>query len=223
MKIILLLLSIFSFSAFSQWENEISNSLGAQGLSQLFPDTQHLGRWNEHRDFILTSRDPRGLFRRGFSCANGKLFPTHPSQATKEYQYAVWSQYDHSRLSPSSYACLTVSPPGRHCLRAAVAIMVILSDTFQDECGNFFRGYWLQGYLKSDENMGTLASRGRTFYPKPNSPFPNDFEEGGTYAVEPKSFLFLAELEPGDQGKISTEIQRALRTGFRREGFLFVK
>ena len=202
----------------------MTNHLLRNGLQNYFPDPQHLGEWQENTDFVMNDPLPPHLVRaKPFSCSEKRLFPTHPSQGTKEYLHAVYSMYDHGRLPPNSYACLIRNPTGKFCVRAATAMIVVMSDTYTDNCGNLYRGYWLVTYLKSDESMGTLYAKGRTAYPKPDSEFENDFIEGSTYVVSQDDFMILAELLPDDKLKIEAEKARALRSGFRLEGKLFIR
>ncbi len=207
------------------WQEYVAhNFIEKNEFEKYFPDPEYLLKWEEHTDFVLDNPlPPFRIQEKQFSCQVRKLYPTHPSQGTKDYSYAAFARYNHGKLPPASYACEIKNPTGRFCLRASSAIMVVMSDTYEDECGNYYRGYWLTTYLKSDESMGTLFSKGRTAYQKPNSQFANDLAEGGTYFVAPKEFFLLGELLPKDAGIIRTEKARSLRSGFRMNGKLFVK
>ncbi|MES2528157.1 MAG: hypothetical protein V4598_13780 [Bdellovibrionota bacterium] len=200
------------------------NFIDKNGLEKYFPDPEYLKEWQENSDFVLNNPiQPFRIQEKAFSCKVRKVYPTHPSQSTKEYLYAVYNMYDHGKIPPSSYACLRKNPTGRFCVRAASAIMAVMSDTYEDECGNFYRGYWLVTYLKSDESMGTLFAKGRSAYEKPNAQFRGEFVEDGTHFLAPKEFMLFGDLVPGDVAKIRAEKARALRSGFRMNGKLFVK
>lgn len=207
------------------WSEYINvNYIDKHGIQKFFPDPEYLGPWQEDSDFVLNNPiPPYRVQEKAFACGVKKLYPTHPSQMTKEYLHAVYSMYNYAKIPPTSYACLIKNPTNRFCVRAATAIMVVMSDTYEDDCGNFYRGYWLVTYLKSDESMGTLFAKGRSAFQRPGSEFKNDFIEDGTYFVPVKDFMFFGELLPGDMNKIRAEKARALRSGFKMNGKLFVR
>lgn len=194
------------------------------GLQNYFPDPKALGPWKLNDEFVINKPLlPSQISEKPMTCETKNLYPTHPFQTTKEYIHAVFSMYDHSILPADSYACLTPNPTRKFCLRGATAIMVVMSDTYEDDCGNYYRGYWLLTYLKSDENMGTLFSKGRVLYERPEAEFPGEYYEAGTYTVKRDDFFTLGELLPTDRENIRAEEERALRAGFRRKGKLFEK
>jgi hypothetical protein len=209
----------------NDWQAYIfKNVTGPSGLGSFFSDPESLGPWRMNEEFVINRPVlPSEISLKPFACGTKNLYPTHPYQTTKEYLHAVFSMYDHGTLPPTSYACLTRSPNGRFCLRGAVALMVVMSDTYEDDCGNYYRGYWLVTYLKSDENMGTLFSKGRVLYEKPDAEFPGEYVEAGTYVVKASDFFILGELLSDDQEKIRVEEERALRSGFRKAGKLFIR
>lgn len=213
-----------SLSVFEDWQSYIEKNVFQKvGLENIYPDPAFLGPWWSNDDFVLSGGTPSRIRERGLNCPSVSLYPTHPSQATKDYLHAMYSQYNHANLPPTSYACLTRTTTNRHCLRAAIAEVVVMSDTYVDDCGNLYRGYWVTTYLKSDENMGTLFSRGRSAYPKPNAQFPGEFIDDNTYALTRDQFLLLGEILPGDGEKIRIEEARALKSGFKKNGKLFVR
>ena len=71
--------------------------------------------------------------------------------------------------------------------------------------------------------MGTLFSKGRSAYEKPDAQFPGEYIEDNTYAVPTKDFMFFGELLPNDARWIEQEKARALRSGFKLNGLLFVR
>lgn len=213
--------SIFDFE---DWQRYVEKNVFQKlGLEKFYPDPAYLSSWQLNPDFVLNGPGPSRIRQRPMNCASKVLYPTHPSQATKDYLHAMYASYDHGRLPPESYACLTRTTTRRHCLRGAIAEAVIMGDTYVDDCGNFYRGYWLTTYLKSDENMGTLFSKGRSAYEKPDAQFPGEFIEDNTYSLTVDQFLILGELLPGDAESIRIEEERALRSGFRKTGRLFVR
>lgn len=180
-----------------------------------FPDSQFLLGWNNNDDFVINRHEaPEQITKRELNCESQTLWPTHPQQFTKEYHFAAWSHYDHGRLKPDSGACLRANPSNRFCVMATYANAVVMSDTFSDECGNFYRGYWLVSYLRSDESMGTLVSKGRTVYPKTDAEFPGEFVTGDTYPVNVTNFLFLASLAKEDSKLIKMSQTEALKEGY---------
>ncbi len=192
------------------------------GLEKFFPDSRALGPWQSNDDFVINKPvSPTEIPVRPLACESKNLYPTHPYQSTKEYIHAAFSMYDHRMLSPDSYACLTPNPTRKFCLRGATALLVVMSDTYEDDCGNFYRGYWLLTYLKSDESMGTLFSKGRVLYEKPDAEFPGEYDEAGTYIVKSGDFFLLGDLLPEDRENIRVEEERALRDGFKKSGKLY--
>ncbi len=217
LRVLFILLFSSNLHASEGWSSFVDNNF--------FPDSQYLQLpWRENSDFVIANPiGPENVHVTALNCPQPKLWPTHPSQASKEYLWAAFTHYDHFKLPIDSYACLRPNPTNRFCVMAAIPLVVVMSDLFEDECGNLYRGYWLVSYFKSDENMGTLYSKGRTSYPRPDSPYEYDMIEGDTYPVEYKDFLFLGELMPLDHEKISQEQARAIKNGFIRKGKAFLK
>jgi hypothetical protein len=209
----------------NEWMSFImKNVIEPTGMERFFPDPKSLGPWIVNDEFVINDPIlPGEISADSHECSTDNLYPTHPFQSTKEYLHAVYSMYDHATLSPDSYACLTKNPTGKYCLRGAVALMVVMSDTYEDDCGNLLRGHWLVTYLQSDENMGTLFSKGRVLYENPHSEFPGEYEEGGTYVVKKSDFFLLGDLLKDDPEKIRMEREHAVRAGFRKQGKLFIK
>jgi hypothetical protein len=184
-----------------------------------FPDAQYLVGWNENPDFIVTRKEsPESISKVEIQCDSKNIWPTHPQQYTKEYQFAAWSHYDQGRLSPASYACQRANPTNRFCVMATYANAVFMSDLYNDECGNTYRGYWLVSYLKSDESMGTLFAKGRTVYPKPNSEYEGEFQTGDTYVTKVSDYLFFSGISNLELQQIDLSRQNALKEGYVRSG-----
>ena len=202
-----------------------SDYLAKLEIGTNYPDHDSLELpWRDSTDFVIVNAlSPDEAGKTPLSCKNSKLWPTHPYQTTKEYLWAGFAHYQHHKLPVDSYACLRPNPTNRFCLMGAIAMAVVMSDTFEDECGNVYRGYWLVSYLKHDENMGTLFSKGRTAYPRPGSPYEYDMIEGNTYPLKNSDFLFLGALLPLDHDNIALEQDRALKNGFTRKAKAFLR
>jgi hypothetical protein len=164
-----------------------------------------------------------------FACPQDpNLYPTHPSQVTKEYHVYDRAQYDRAQLDGRDEACILSqvrdARPGIRNNRSQAAIdriiaqaeqsgrripcqigdyvhRVTLSDTYIDACGNYYRGVKRMTFTQSNENMGTLFSPGRTSYNRGATMADGQYD-GDTYAVNHREFAFLAELLAGDMGKI---------------------
>lgn len=189
-----------------------------------FPDSDLLKFWNNNDDFTISRGEvPELIVKTEIQCAKSTLWPTHPQQFTKEYHFAAWAHYDHGRLSPDSAACLRANPTNRFCVMATYANAVVMSDTFSDECGNSYRGYWLVSYLRSDESMGTLFSKGRTVYPKPDAEFPGEFYTGDTYRVESSQFLFLSPITKEDLKQVEMSQTEAREEGYISRKFQWIR
>ncbi len=211
--------------AYNSWEEYVQREvMNARNLDRWYPDSQFLKLpWRKSNEVAYdgNSPGPSQLNLKSLNCGDRTLWPTHPQQTTKNYLYGIYANYDHPRLPPTSHACNRTSTNGRSCLTATWAYLFVMSDTYQDSCGNYYRGYWMVNYLKKDDNMGTLLSKGRTVYQTPGSQFRGDYETAQTYGVEAREFLFLTELEAGDMVKIRRDSEAALRTAFRKRGLAF--
>lgn len=218
------LLILVSFQYLS-WDEYLKKEILAKSdLSIMFPNTEHLEKWQISSDVVVDPKSPRPVDIEYTShlCEKDKnLYPAHPQQDTKEYLYGAYANYAHHKLPVDSSACVTVNPTRRFCLRATYANLIIMSDIYEDACGNYYRGYWLTSFLKSDESMGTLFSKGKTAYEKPEAEFPGEFVMGPTYAVDKINFLFLGKLRPNDKEAIERGRKEATQLGFRREGLIF--
>jgi hypothetical protein len=178
------------------------------------PHPEALGPWQEDTKIIESPAPWETLPRLALPCGEQELYPTHPQQTLKRYLLYAYAQYDNQKLSGHDEPCLVHSPRSDQrplpCLRADVAYHVVLSDTYQDACGNGYRGVWELYFLGQQDNMGTLLSLGRSLQPRPGSDLANDFVAGGTYAVPASSFLFLTPLFPGDRETMEKDRQEAL-------------
>lgn len=221
MKILLILTTFISFNSFATDWDDFIDSLN---IEKEFVDPEYMGPWQEDTDVVMDGDLPLSQIKqKKFSCHSQIVWPAHPSQYTKDYLWARYSQYNHANLPPTSYACLTPNPTRRFCLRAAIAKAIVLSDTYVDECGNYYRGYWLVTYLRSDESMGTLYAKGRRGVQNPRSEYEYDFIDDTTYFVPVDQFLFFGELMSTDMKRIQEEKARALKGGMTLDGLMFVR
>lgn len=208
----------------TNWQSYIMEEAVRGDLSEVFPDTHLLQKWQASSEVVFDKKPamPSQLNEVPLDCRDKRLWPTHPQQYTKEYLHAVYANYDAHKLPINSRACLRPNPTRRYCIRATWANMIVMSDTFEDACGHRYRGYWLVTFLDSDESMGTLLSKGRTVYPKPNAQFAGEYEEGQTYPVPEKDFLLLTPLKAGDTAKIKQQRDAALARRYRMNGRDFI-
>lgn len=235
MKTILILVLTLSCSVvrspaskhYLTWSEYLNKEiLSVEDLSKIFSDSQFLERWQKSSNIVVDPKSPRpiDLDLRSPNCAKDKfLYPAHPQQDTKEYLYGAYANYTHHKIPVDSSACMTRNPGKTYCLRATYANMVIMSDIYQDGCGNLYRGYWLTSYLKNEESMGTLFSKGKTAYPKLRSEFPGEYEMGGTYKIPKSEFLFFGQLLPNDLKRVQEGRAQAKKFGYRFENLLFLK
>lgn len=182
------------------------------------PDAQAFIGWQPVPDYTTSDLDLSKIQKIPLNCAQDtKLYPTQPQQDVKLYHRFNWGAYDLARLNSDSEACTLGSKyknaQGQYpCLRPDTVYNVIMSDTYRDRCGNFYRAYRELLFLKQNESMGTLFSKGRALYPRPNAAYDMDYYVGGTYAVDVSEFLFLSPLLAGDAEKIQNAKSRAKAT-----------
>lgn len=182
--------------------------------------------WRPDLDHGTSAVDPAKLPAKKVDCEDQNLYPTHPDMTTKAYHLAYFGRYDYRLLEKDQPGCmiggLTKLKGVFPCLSSDVLRHVIISDTYQDRCGNHYRGFVRVVYLQKEENMGTLFSRGRTMYPNPKSQFANDFIVGGTYAVPASEMTSISELFEGDLEMIRRGRERALQGDFVFNGQTFL-
>lgn len=235
MKLVPLLLLAVSLPAFGAADfpcaNEIRQELGAEALeahypmiraiailSQTpeYPNSEALGRWQEVRGYVTNRTDLNSYPKLRVSCDDQNLYPTHPQQILKEYHRYSSNQYNNTKLKGGDGPCLmaanTSGPKGPSCLRADLAYDVIISDTYQDACGNYYRGFRQTAFLGKEESMGTLFSAGRTVFQRPGSTIENDMTYGHTYPVAASEMLMVGPLLPGDAEAIERARKEAAAT-----------
>ncbi|WP_298290109.1 hypothetical protein [uncultured Litoreibacter sp.] len=182
------------------------------------------------REYAVPDVPLEALSRKQFQCPQDpNLYPTHPAQDNKTYHVGDRARYNARELDARDEECVLsqigdrrpgaggnrsqaaidrvirrAEETGRRipCQQADVVLRYVLSDTYIDACGNYYRGVKALDFLGSYENMGTLFSPGRVQYRVPGSQF-KEYYAGQTYAVKHTDFLFLADLLPGDMEKIN--------------------
>ncbi len=179
--------------------------LGAVAAETLdLPNQNALTSWRDLPGYTSEPTDLSKIEAVQIRCADQNLMPTHPAQTGKLYHLFRSNRYDHMKLSAEDYACRIGLPKVRagvpaRCGRADTAYDVIISDLYQDSCGNFYRGFIRRQYVQRDETVATLFSAGRMVYQNPRSSIPNDMITGKPYAVPVNEFVLISGLLEGDQ------------------------
>jgi hypothetical protein len=227
-QLLVLLICFYSGTTLaSAWGDYIiKNVINKQqgGLAHFFDRTDALQlpwKFDEQEFGVNGSEDPPSYFqRKPFACRkNNKLWPTHPQQETKHYHFAVYATYNHAKKLDPTNAMICAQPNSKKnptkCMRGTVAKVVVMSDLYQDECGNIYRGFWpifftvgSRYFETGTENMGTLASKGRWFTVDDEG---DHFRLAATYSLTKSDFMFLVEPSPHDEADIREKRQRALR------------
>lgn len=205
-------------SASAQTGNSQINSIDEVLAASQPPNKTAFREFHSNGSYIASGSkiDPFSYPKKELQCGSNRLVPTNASQVLKEYHINYWGNYDVTKLKATDSACrMKTSTPNSEglfrCLVPDTFQVVILSNTYQDDCGNYYRGYWFVSFLKKHDNMGTLVAKGQTIYQDQNSQIQNDFIDGHTYAVDSSDFMFLSEIHSGDAKKIARELQRELK------------
>lgn len=188
--------------------------------SSEIPEAQAVNRWTDpkYEDPSAPGLDTLERVEVPGSCGDKDLYPTHPQQMSKTYHVYRVANYTNNLIPANSRVCkITTNGSVKYCVQTDTFSYSVISDIYQDGCGNLYRGVWNVGFLKRDDNMGTLFSKGRTMYEKENSQFRNDMEEGQTYSLSRKDFLFLTPAFPGDKEKAQKLFQQARQTHYYDE------
>ena len=172
------------------------------------PEAQAFRGWHEN-DALTEKPRPEDAERVALACADKHLYPTHPSSDRKRYHRAAVGTFDHFKVDGDSSVC-KIKGNGkdprtglRRCAAADDLQYIVLSDTFEDACGNMYRGFWAVSFFTMDENMGTLMSLGRAVYQNPHSDFQGDMYDAQTYRVDEGQLLVLSPLFDGDAEAIA--------------------
>lgn len=188
------------------------------GFAYPVPNPGAFKGWERKAQEESSVVDPYSWERAAFACNRPGIFPTHPQMSLKRYHLMLIGQYDHFRLQGSDEACAIggKKPNGKGvipCFRPDIFHYVLLSDTYQDACGHYFRGVKEIAFFRRAENMGTLFSPGRGMLRKAGSEF-DEYVTAPTYVSKPEDFLFFIQLLPGDQERIAQDREQALRGEF---------
>jgi hypothetical protein len=182
------------------------------------PNADAFKGWERKTQEESSSINPYVWERVPFGCDRPGIYATHPQMSLKRYHLMLIGQYDHFRLLGSDEACAIggKKPNGKGiipCFRPDIFHYVLLSDTYQDSCGHYFRGVKEITFFRREENMGTLYSPGRGMLRKAGSEF-DEYVMAPTHVSKPEDFLFLIRLFPGDIEQISHDREQALRGEF---------
>lgn len=167
------------------------------------PEAQALKNWRDSNSENISELEQWRTNSLPSNCSDQNLYPSHPQQSSKKYHIHQLASYAYFNVPPDSPMCAIATRPGRptdrkYCLKAYQFNYVLLSDIFQNSCGEFFRGFWQVLFSSKNEKMQQLFSKGRVLEKNPKSEFEGDFLVGGTSAVPKGDFFFLAPLFPGD-------------------------
>ena len=151
----LLLAMSFTTFAQTQWLDYFKQFTS---LSDAYTDYhQGVKNWKKNSNYgsSLTTVTPNNNSRFANSLCGNTFYPAHPLATTKEYHEALYKRLDLSKMTGEDHYCQIPGYKKRRCARALNFHFVIISDTFYDRCGNYFRGYWSRAYHGADESMGT--------------------------------------------------------------------
>ena len=201
----------------------------AEGLlpmsKQIVPNASAVISWQEMQGYRSTDIDVMTLPHIPLTCADTTLYPTHPQQNTKLYHVFRSARYDQTKMTGDAEACsLSSKYPSANgikaCLRPDYLEYAVISDIYRDTCGNFYCGVWDVAFLKANDNMGILFSKGRTLYQKPEAGDILDMYIGDTYGVSADEFLFLTPVFGPDLER-EKELEQAARATHRYENFIW--
>ena len=196
-------------------ENRVLASVPQSRLLETIEEPQAFKGWSTNKTEQHDELDLTQIETTEIQCESQELTPSHPSMEMKLYFNAKWGRYDDRKVSPKSSLCLIQSRSKNPvCLKADTVNYVIVSDLFQDRCGNFYRGYAEVLFQRSFENMGTLFSPGRTMYQNPKSEFEGDLVSGNTYPVDSAQFFFFTKATDEEVKQIVKNKSVAARQGY---------
>lgn len=131
-------------------------------------------------------------------CQDRSLIPTHPEMSLKKYHKNWLGSYNHFLLSAQDSAC-QVGGAYRNskgifpCFMGRQIRYFVLSDTFKDKCGNFYRGYFEILFFKDQESEATLYSPGRSVVKKEKRGAFPEYIPGAPIEVKEDSFFLFQE------------------------------
>lgn len=168
---------------------------------------------------------PEAVVRKKVDCANKELHPSQPTQYLKQYHKLKRGSFDHFKITADSKFCKINNKKtmlnGPKCLKGETLEFYIASDTYEDACGNLYRGYYRRQFLQKDESQGTGWSPGHSMFERQSASGDvydfgatvKDMVDGHTHLVKVgEDLLFVADLLPGDAEKIAEEKERAAQT-----------
>ncbi|MCO5141589.1 MAG: hypothetical protein M9962_00700 [Oligoflexia bacterium] len=213
-------LALMMFTACSRLD--LISDHGNRGIaSDNVPNSFAFKGWVEKRHLNTSNLEISEMNIIPLSCENEYLAPTHPQMTTKLYHSTKIGQYDHFRLNANDEAC-TIGGKFKNkngqlpCMKADYLTETFISDTYQDQCGNFYRGIHKVVFFKTHENIATLFSPGKVMIQNPKSTFDNDYILEGTYLVHKNDFYFLTNLFEDDLEKIKISISQSEKMGFKK-------
>jgi hypothetical protein len=214
---LLLFLSLLSCSHSSP-VREVASEIPESILDQVVNEKQAFLGWKNNPKEQTAYLNLEEVKPIPINCENSRIFPSHPQMDQKKYFNAKYGSYDHFKLSPDSEICLlktkTKNSKGNYtCLRADRLAYVVISDLYEDTCGNFYRGYKELLFQRSHENMGTLISPGRSMFSDPKGTVEGEYVYGSTYPMESMEFYFFTEVTDKERRAIQIGKIRAPNLG----------
>lgn len=180
------------------------------------PDAPAFRGWNVSQDDLHQFKPVE------IACADKTLLPTHPQMTMKTYHKVLAGSYNHFLLQADSKACTiggrTKNAKGEFpCFQGNQLKYYLLSDTYQDRCGNFYRGYFEALFFRTQETMASLYSPGRSVIAvqRPGG-LPPDFDPSSTQAVSVENLFQLEALLENEKDKVMAEQMMAQKLGFLR-------
>jgi|GEM_PF-4538063 len=152
-------------------------------------------------------------FRAASEVCGEMVTPLYKHQGKKEYHVEYSISFERTLPGPSQY-CQVKQPVTSKCSRRRIPVgtalgeclwqhqrclmnkrvqVKLLSDLYQDECGNILRGFSWINYASPGEDMMDSVSPGHTLRLVEMFSFGGQYEAGETYPVPLSSFVFFAE------------------------------
>ncbi|MGE3758916.1 MAG: hypothetical protein AB7H97_14235 [Pseudobdellovibrionaceae bacterium] len=235
---VVLLLSAFGLSACSSDQIVRNPAQGSHDTEKPFtknypiPNEYGFTGWHKNPTYQVIDRNLNKMPRVSVECEDKKLYPTHPAMNLKEYYIFLKGRYDHFKLfgnfdnkkeDGKDEACIISAPRGSkknsngrlNCVSAHSIEYTVLSDTYMDRCGNYYRGLSEQQYFPTENRMQDMWSVGRWTFADPKSEFQGskvvEVIAGHTYPTAENQFLFLTPLFEGDMKAINESKENALK------------
>lgn len=174
-----------------RWEELLDNTH--------YPNSSALEVWNNESSYTSSFDVDPYLLKTQVLCKDTKLRPKTPEQLHKKYYLYKIAKYDLRKLNKFDEACAIGTPKNSSlnaCLKPTEAHIAIVSDLYEDSCGNNYRGFWVVRFLKKNETIHTLVAKGKSLIHKPNSDFFEEMIAGPVSEVDAKDFLFLTLERP---------------------------